>query len=80
MSGKTVEFKTPARKRKQPVPAADEWVAKGEAADTAEPMKRFTIDVSLSLHTRIKTQCARRGVKMADEIRALLAKHFPEES
>ena len=43
----------------------------------AEPMKRFTIDVSESLHKRIKTQCAGRGVKMADVIRELLEREFP---
>jgi len=41
-------------------------------------MKRLTIDVPGSLHARIKAQCAMRGVKMADEVRALLEKHFPE--
>jgi hypothetical protein len=42
-----------------------------------EAMKRFTIDVPVSLHTRIKTQCAKSGVKMADKIRALLERAFP---
>jgi hypothetical protein len=31
-----------------------------------------------TLHRRIKTQCALRGVKMADEIRRILAEQFPE--
>ena len=35
-------------------------------------MKRFTIDVPATLHTRIKTECARRGIKMADMLRELL--------
>jgi hypothetical protein len=43
-----------------------------------EAMKRFTIDVPLTLHTRIKTECARRGLKMADELRKLLEREFPE--
>lgn len=42
-----------------------------------ERMKRFTIDVPASLHSRIKIECARRGVKMADELRALLEREFP---
>jgi hypothetical protein len=42
----------------------------------AEPMKRFTIDVPLSLHRRIKTQCAMRGDKMADVIREMLEREF----
>jgi len=39
-------------------------------------MKRLTIDVPSGLHARIKSQCALRGVKMADEVRELLEKHF----
>jgi plasmid stability protein len=41
-------------------------------------MKRLTIDIPASLHSRIKVSCAQRGVKMADEIRELLATHFHE--
>jgi predicted DNA binding CopG/RHH family protein len=65
---------------------ADAWVGQGieqhlqttraEVAP-AERMKRLTIDVSESLHARIKVDCARRGVKIADEVRELLEKHFP---
>ncbi len=39
-------------------------------------MKRLTIDVPEALHRAIKVACAERGVKMADEIRGLLEKHF----
>jgi uncharacterized protein YdaT len=53
-------------------PKADEWVKNRET----ESMKRLTIDVPASLHARIKSQCAIRGVKMADEVRELLEKHF----
>ncbi len=82
---KTINFKTvrPA--------TAEEWVQGGSPADressvrpaaapaqASEAMKRFTIDVPLSLHTRIKTECARRGSKMADVLRGLLEKEFPE--
>lgn len=44
----------------------------------AEPMKRFTIDVTDTLHKRIKSACAMRGVKMADVIRELLEREFPK--
>jgi hypothetical protein len=47
------------------------------AAAPAEPTKRFTIDVTESLHKRIKGQCAMRGVIMADAIRELLEREFP---
>ena len=58
----------------------DDWVEsrKTEApAKAEEVMKRLTFDVSEALHRRIKTQCAGKGVKMTDELRALLEKHFP---
>jgi hypothetical protein len=67
--------------------AADEWVA-GAGTETAsdhspspepaEPMKRLTIDIPRSLHTRIKAACALRGSKMADEIRALLDREYAD--
>jgi hypothetical protein len=55
--------------------SADEWVRSRQAAE-ADPLKRLTIDLPTSLHTHIKSQCALRGVKMADEIRRLLTEHF----
>ena len=62
--------------------SADEWVQNrpAEQATTVagEPMKRLTIDVPASLHTRIKVGCTLRGRKIADELRELIDKHFPE--
>lgn len=55
---------------------ADQWVESRAAEPTAT--KRLTFDVSESLHRRIKSQCAAKGVKMADELRELLERHFPE--
>ena len=57
--------------------SAEAWVQQ-RPTGTEEPMKRFTIDVPDALHRRIKSQCALRGVKMADEIRRILAEQFPE--
>jgi ParG len=79
---KTVNFKMGQR----PVPAnVEEWVQSARPVDRevrpavpAEAMKRFTIDVPTTLHTRIKTECARRGVKMADMLRELLEREFPK--
>ena len=65
----------------KPTPAAtpDQWVENRESEGGAgERIKRLTIDIPMSLHVRIKTQCASRGTKMADEIRALLEERFPE--
>lgn len=58
--------------------SADDWVEK-RASASQEVMKRLTIDVPASLHGRIKAQCALRGEKMADAIRALLEERFPED-
>lgn len=58
-------------------PDADKWV--GERAipqAQAEDMKRLTIDIPKTLHRRIKTTCAGRGTKMADEIRSMLESHY----
>jgi hypothetical protein len=57
--------------------SADDWVENRHRQ--TEPMKRFTIDVPLSLHQRVKSQCALRSVKMTDVLRELLEKQFPEE-
>jgi len=42
-----------------------------------EPMKRFTIDVPVELHKRVKAGCAQRGVKMCDLLREVLEREFP---
>ena len=56
---------------KRPTPSKiDSWVSGGE------PRKRLTIDMPESLHCAIKSQCALRGVSMADEIRELLQKQY----
>lgn len=70
---------------------ADDWVNSRptpSALGTEEPsrtetvrtetMKRLTIDVSASLHRRIKIHCAQREIKIADEVRRLLEQHFPD--
>lgn len=76
--------------RPKPTPtSAEDWVhgsadtghervQAGATAAPQEPMKRFTIDVPLGLHRRIKTQCAMRGQKMADALREILEREFPE--
>jgi hypothetical protein len=56
----------------------DDWVA-DRSMILAEPTKRLTVDVPLSLHQRVKSQCAVRGEIMADVIRNLLEHHFAAE-
>jgi hypothetical protein len=55
----------------------DEWVS--DRSGSVEPTKRLTIDIPLSLHQRVKSQCALRGEKMAEVVRVLLERHFPQE-
>ena len=55
----------------------DDWVSDRSGSD--EPTKRLTIDIPLSLHQRVKSQCALKGEKMADVVRELLDKRFPQE-
>ena len=69
---KKVSFGTrPSTARADDAAKADDWVN-----NRTEATKRLTIDVPASLHARIKSQCALRGVKMADELRELLEQHF----
>lgn len=42
-----------------------------------EKMKRLTIDIPPTLHTRIKVECAQRQKKIADIVRQLLEQEFP---
>ena len=69
---------------KVPKPATpDDWVRNAPAPEqpsapaAQQATKRFTIDVPLDLHSRIKVECARRGLKMADVLRDLLEREFP---
>lgn len=75
MVGKKVAFGgKPQAKATMPA-VKDEWV-KNRSTNSNTPTKRLTIDMPETLHRRIKSSCAERGVKMADEIRMLLEKHF----
>jgi predicted lipoprotein len=56
-------------------PEADTWVESRTTGDERK-MKRLTIDISEDLHRRIKTQCAMRGTKIADEVRELLIQKY----
>ena len=76
MSAKKVAFSTqPVAK---PAPTPDQWVESRTASPEEEKIKRLTLDLPESLHRRIKMECAKRGKKMADEIRRLLEAEFPE--
>jgi hypothetical protein len=87
MSKKEIRF---TKKPGTPPPAAEAWVNSSRGTDAAaasdepvkpeEPTKRLTLDIPESLHARVKSQCAKRGSKMVDEIRLLLETNFPVES
>lgn len=83
--GKKISFAAKPKKANQTPKAADTWVSSGDPREQDGPkneapakMKRLTIDVPADLHQRIKIGCTKRGLKMADEIRKLLEKEFPE--
>jgi hypothetical protein len=59
-------------------PAVDAWVTDRESINT-EPTKRFTFDVPLSLHRRIKSQCALKDQRIADVVREILYREFPND-
>jgi hypothetical protein len=63
-----------------PSPAADQWVTERAVAPPVPtaPMKRLTIDLEATQHTRFKTVCAQHGLKMADELRRLLELRIAE--
>lgn len=75
MNRKTVSIKT---KQQNKEALQEAWVKKRETTEDSEGMKRLTIDVSTSLHKRIKTYCAANGLIMADEIRTILEQRFPQ--
>ena len=75
MSTKKVQIGTKPTNKPSPA-TADAWVESRVPAEGPEPMKRLTIDVPESLHRSIKTQCAQRGTKIADEVRELLLQKY----
>lgn len=82
MSGKKVTFGS--KRPSQATATIDHWVENRDATPAAPPplppeeMKRLTIDVPVRLHTRIKSTCAIKNLRMCDEIRELLEQHFPD--
>lgn len=65
--------------------SADAWVShgasiiNGEQEPDKEPTARFTIDIPVSLHARIKSQCALKRVKMREEVLSMLEEKFPTD-
>ena len=63
------------------VASAEDWAGFGaDSREPEEPMKRFTIDVPVALHRRLKAACARRGLRPSSVLRDLLEREFPDTS
>lgn len=68
-------------------PRAEAWVRnRSEHAASAVPAKgdlytaRLTIDVTPTLRGRIKVAAFKQGITLADLVRALLEREFPDET
>ena len=57
------------------VDSVDRWVRDGIMPE----QKTLHIDVPADLQRRIKSECDRKGVKMADVLRTMLEIRFPAE-
>jgi proline-rich tail region repeat protein len=76
MSKKDLAFK-PAT---QTAATADAWIeSRDKPAAPAEPTKRLTVDIPQSLHKRIRLACIEQDEIMADAIRKILQKAFPDD-
>ena len=62
---------------KNPTTTPDDWVSNRFVEH--EPIKRLTIDIPLSLHQRVKSQCALQSENMADVVREFLIDRFGEK-
>jgi len=63
---------------------ADTWVRKPTTTPTGDPQAaaytaRLTVDITPALRGRIKVMAFQRGETVADMLRALLAREFPED-
>jgi hypothetical protein len=67
-------------------PGAESWVRQGDGANKVAIASRgdvysarLTVDVTPELRGRIKVAAFRRGMTVADMLRALLEREFPAE-
>ncbi|MFT3819578.1 MAG: chromosome partitioning protein ParB [Rubrivivax sp.] len=66
-------------------PQAEAWVRAGDGNDLAALARgevytaRLTLDVTPALRGRIKVAAFSRGITVADMLRALLEREFPEQ-
>lgn len=63
-------------------PQAEAWVRQGDDAEVGKGdlyTARLTIDVTPSLRARIKVAAFTQGITVADALRDLLEREFPEK-
>ncbi|WP_297927432.1 chromosome partitioning protein ParB [Metallibacterium sp.] len=64
-------------------PQADAWVRQGDGADIGKGdlyTARLTLDVTPALRARIKVAAFTQGITVAEMLRALLERAFPENT
>ena len=71
---KKIDFSQPNKTTKKRL--ADSWVEMGSESVKKKSSKRLTIDIPIDLHTAIKVFCAKKGVKINEEIIPILQKYF----
>lgn len=62
-------------------PKADNWIRQGAIQDSGKVERysaRLTLDMTPALRTRIKLAAVERGVTMAEMLREVLERQFPE--
>jgi hypothetical protein len=77
MSGKRIDIGA----RPLADPQADNWIRQGAVQDSGKVERysaRLTLDVTPALRTRIKLAAFDRGVTMAEMLRDVLEREFPE--
>lgn len=79
MSGKRIVIGA----RPPPSPQAEAWVRIGDGADVEKAdlyTARLTLDVTPALRARIKVAAFTQGITVADLLRVLLERSFPEST
>ena len=64
-------------------PHAEAWIRQGSADDLQKGdlyTARLTLDITPAMRSRIKVSAFTQGVTVADLLRALLEREFPEKS
>lgn len=76
MSKKKIDIGGRPSLKQQPGEDMDAWVNQNKVDGKDKSMKRLTVDIPESLHRQLKSDCAMRGTKIADEIRKMLANKY----